>query len=254
MQVTATVLSKEEVAPGVYKIRFFAPRIAKSARPGQFVHIKCGEDQNYILRRPFSIHQVNARDSIEILFKVIGRGTAWLSELKLKAGADIIGPLGHGFDMSGKLKKIMLVAGGMGIAPLIFLAENLAKEHMKTYTVIGAANKEMVLDYMNLKRLTRKITVATEDGSQGVKGLITDILPAAIEDDRPDTIFACGPWAMLKKVALIAESEEVTCQVALEELMACGVGACLACAVKTKTGFKRVCADGPVFNSRDIEW
>jgi len=254
LQVIAAVLKKEEVASKVYKIRFFAPQIADVAQPGQFVHIKCGEEQNFILRRPFSIHQTLAKDSIEILFKVVGRGTAWLAKLQPKESADIIGPLGNGFNMSGRPGKIMLVAGGMGIAPLIFLAEKLAKEHTKTYTVIGATNKEFLIDYMNLKRLTRKITVATEDGSQGTKGLITDILPAAIAEDSPDTIFACGPWAMLKKVAFIAEREGVACQVALEGLMACGVGACLSCAVKTKTGFKRVCADGPVFDSREIAW
>ncbi len=254
MQVKATVLQKDEVAPQVHKIRFFAPRIAKSAQPGQFVHIKCGEEQNYILRRPFSIHQANSSDSIEILFKVVGRGTSWLAKLKVKDSVDIIGPLGNGFSLKSRPGKIMLVAGGMGIAPLIFLADKLAKEHTKTYTVIGAANKELLLDYMNLKRLTRKITAATEDGSQGVKGLITDILPAAITEDHPDVIFACGPFSMLREVAFIARREDVDCQVALEELMACGVGACLACVVKTKTGFKRVCADGPVFDSREIEW
>lgn len=253
-QLSATVLAKQELAPGIFKMKFFAPRIAKDAIPGQFVHIRCDEKRDYILRRPFSIHQVTGGDSFEILFKTIGPGTKWLAGLRIKAAADIIGPLGNGFRLSKDPGKVMLVAGGMGIAPLVFLANKLAERRAKIYTVIGATNKERLLDYMDLKRLTRKILAATEDGSQGTKGRVTDILPEAIAEDGPDLIFACGPRDMLKQVSSIAAKHDVPCQIALEELMACGVGVCLSCVTKTKSGFKKVCSDGPVFNSDEIEW
>lgn len=253
-QVAATALIKEELAPGIFRVKFFAPQIAKEAVPGQFVHIRCDENRDYILRRPFSIHQVTGNDSFDILFNLVGPGTKWLANLRVKGTVDIIGPLGNGFELVDEPGKVMLVAGGMGIAPLVFLASRLVEKQAKVFTVIGAANKEMLLDYMDLKRLTRKIMAATEDGSQGTKGKVTDILPVAISEDRPDRIFSCGPRAMLKQVSSISRKWGIPCQVALEELMACGVGACLSCVTKTKKGYKKVCSDGPVFDSKEIEW
>lgn len=253
-QVTSTTLAKEELASGIFKIKFFAPQIAKAATPGQFVHIKCGDNRDYILRRPFSIHRITGDGSFEVLFNLIGAGTNWLARLGAKEPVDIIGPLGKGFVLTDQPRKVMLVAGGMGVAPLVFLAGKLVERQAKIYTVIGAANKERLLDYMDLKRLTRKILATTEDGSQGTKGKVTDILPTAISEDRPEQIFACGPRDMLRQVASIAKRWQTPCQVALEELMACGVGVCLSCVTETATGYKRVCADGPVFDSEEIEW
>lgn len=253
-QVKARALSKTFVAPGITKLRLFAPQIAKAAVPGQFVHVRCGEDRDFILRRPFSIHQVTGPDSIEILFNVVGSGTRWLSNLAIKDSVDILGPLGKGFDLAGDSERATLVAGGMGIAPLVFLATKLVEAHVKVSIVMGAATREQLLDYMDLKRLSFRVTVATEDGSQGTKGLVTDVLNAAIANDKPTIIYSCGPKAMLKEVSRIAEEADIRCQVALEELMACGVGVCLSCVTETIGGYKKVCSSGPVFDSSEIAW
>lgn len=253
-QVIAKTLEKKELASGVFKLKFFAPQVAKAAMPGQFVHIRCGENQDYILRRPFSIHQITGADSFEILFNVVGLGTRWLADLKTGDTADIIGPLGKGFDIEAAGDRVMLVAGGMGIAPLIFLASKLVEMRAKITTVVGAANKERLLEYMDLKRLSYRIQATTEDGSQGVKGRVTDILTRAIADDEPGIIYACGPKAMLREISLTAQETGIRCQVAMEELMACGVGACLSCVTATTDGYKKVCFDGPVFESEKIRW
>ncbi len=253
-QTQARALTKTEVAPGIIKLRLFAPKIAVAAVPGQFVHIRCGEDMDFILRRPFSIHQVTGLDSIEILFNVVGRGTKWLSNLASRESVDILGPLGNGFRLAKESEKVMLVAGGMGIAPLVFLATRLVEARAKVSIVMGAASREHLLDYMDLKRLSFRVTVATEDGSQGTKGLVTDVLNGAIATDKPSIIYSCGPKAMLREVSLIAEEADIPCQIALEELMACGVGVCLSCVTKTIEGNKKVCSSGPVFNSDEIKW
>lgn len=253
-QAVARTLEKKELAPGIYKLKFFAPRIAKAAEPGQFVHVRCGENKDFILRRPFSIHQVTGADSFEILFNVVGLGTKWLADLKAGDGADIIGPLGNGFDTGAAGDRAMLVAGGMGIAPLVFLASKLVEKRAKISTVVGAANKERLLEYMDLKRLSYRIQATTEDGSQGVKGRVTDVLTRAIAEDEPGIIYACGPKAMLKEISLTAQETGIRCQVAMEELMACGVGACLSCVTVTTDGYKKVCSDGPVFDSEKIRW
>lgn len=253
-QTKARTLSKTEVAPGIIKLRLFAPKIAKEAVPGQFVHIRCGEDRDFILRRPFSIHQVTGVDSIEILFNVVGSGTTWLSNLAIRDSVDIVGPLGNGFQLASEGEKVMLVAGGMGIAPLVFLATKLVEAHAKVSIVMGAATREHLLDYMDLKRLSFRVTVATEDGSQGKKGLVTDVLNGAIATDKPAIIYSCGPKAMLREVSRIAEEADIPCQVALEELMACGVGVCLSCVTQTINGLRKVCSSGPVFKSSEIRW
>jgi len=253
-QTKAKTLSKTKVAPGIIRLRLFAPKIAQSAVPGQFIHVRCGDDRDFILRRPFSIHQVIVPDSIEILFNVVGSGTEWLSNLAIKESVDILGPLGKGFDLANESEKAMLVAGGMGIAPLMFLAKKLVEAHVKVSIVMGAASREQLLDYMDFKRLSFRVTVATEDGSQGTKGLVTDLLNAAIASDKPTIIYACGPKAMLKEVSLIAKEVDIRCQVALEELMACGVGVCLSCVTETIEGYKKVCSSGPVFQSNEIMW
>ena len=252
-QMTATAVDKQELAPGIFKMRLFAPVIAREAVPGQFVHIKCDDHRDFILRRPFSVHQVIG-DSIEILFNRIGPGTEWLASLALKSTIDIIGPLGHGFDITGSSGSVLLVAGGMGIAPLVFTAARLVEKNIKIFALIGAADNQRLLDYMDLKRLTRRITATTEDGSRGTKGRVTDVLDDVIRENLPERVFACGPRGMLAQVAAITARRGVPCQVALEELMACGVGVCLSCVTRTKTGYKKVCSDGPVFDSDEIVW
>ncbi|HEB12864.1 MAG TPA: dihydroorotate dehydrogenase electron transfer subunit [Actinobacteria bacterium] len=253
-QTTSRVVDKQEVSKNIFKLTLYAPRVARAAKPGQFVHLQCGENQSYILRRPFSVHQVIGADAFDILVRVVGEGTKWLAARRPKDSINLIGPLGRGYRVDQELKRAMIVAGGMGVAPLFFLTSKLAEDKVKVYTVMGAANRNQLLDFMDLKRLTRKMAVSTDDGSQGVKGLVTDILAKEIEEADPEVVFACGPGEMLKAVAGIAGRFGVSCQVSLEAYMACGVGACLGCVVGGKDSYLKVCADGPVFNTLELGW
>jgi dihydroorotate dehydrogenase electron transfer subunit len=205
---------------------------------------------------------------IEVLYEVVGKGTESLSAAKQGEYLDVIGPLGNGFVLNAKRYPLnaILIAGGMGVAPLVALAENLAhsvqriadRKKAKTYILIGGCSKEHILCEQEFKKLGCGVMVSTEDGSKGKKGLVTDLLKDllnAIRYPLNATIYACGPAAMLKTVAKIAEAKRVPCQVSMEEHMACGVGVCLGCPVKVKNGgYKMVCKDGPVFDAKEIAW
>lgn len=250
----AKVTANHDMGGGIHRLTLYAPTIAAQVIPGQFVHVQCGAQRDFILRRPFAVHGLSAGGAIEILFNVVGKGTRILAAAKANDTIDILGPLGNGFDTSGDVAKVVLVAGGMGVAPLFFLAERLSAMNSKVVTVIGAATKSRLTDYMELKRQTRRIVAVTEDGTQGVKGLVSDVIPAEIELEKPTRIYACGPIGMLRVVASIAKLHHVACQVALEERMACGVGVCFGCVVPTTSGYRKVCSDGPVFDAEIIDW
>lgn len=253
-QVKTTVVSKQALTKEIYKITLFAPPIAREAKPGQFVHLQCGTEQSYLLRRPFSIHQVVGVDTIDILIRVVGQGTSWLAERRPKDTIDAIGPLGNGFEVDSRIDRALLIAGGIGVAPMVFLARQLFDAKVRSYTALGAKTSADLLDAMELKRLTRRVAVTTEDGSRGHHGLVTDILAQEIEEAKPQMVYACGPEAMLRNVAGICARFEVPCQVSLEARMACGVGACLGCAVETIDGYVNVCSAGPVFDSETLGW
>jgi dihydroorotate dehydrogenase electron transfer subunit len=253
-QTKTTVVANKQLTKQIFKLTLFAPAIAHEAKPGQFIHLRCGEDQSFILRRPFSIHQVVGIDTIDILVRNVGRGTAWLAQRQPKDNIDAIGPLGNGFDIDKGIKRALLVGGGIGIAPMIFLARSLFDADIRAYTLLGAITSADLLDAMELKRLTRRVTVTTEDGSRGHKGLVTDLLGREIESAEPEMVYACGPEAMLRNVAGICDRYGVSCQVSLEARMACGIGACLGCAVATADGHVNVCSEGPVFDTRELGW
>ncbi|MBE0447168.1 MAG: dihydroorotate dehydrogenase electron transfer subunit [Actinobacteria bacterium] len=253
-QVNADVIAKEEVIPGVFSLTIVSPVISENAKPGQFVHIACNQGGNFILRRPFSIHRIVPGKAFEILFRVVGRGTEALSRVKVYDILDVIGPLGNGFKYSERITSALLVAGGLGLAPLLYLAEELTNEQVKFYPMLGAQTKTKLLRYIDFKRIGKKTYVATDDGSSGHNGTVADLLNRTIHYIRPEIIYACGPEPMLRKVAQTADEFGVKCQVSLETKMACGVGVCLGCACVTRQGYKMVCKDGPVFDARDIIW
>jgi dihydroorotate dehydrogenase electron transfer subunit len=259
IQTKAEALHLTKVAKDIYVLRILSPEISKQALPGQFVHVKCGDDKDFILRRPFSIHKVES-GSFDILFQVVGRGTAWLSNVRPHTFLDVLGPIGNGFRVKENLKTGMIVTGGIGIAPLFFLADELIHQRTKLFTAMGAFSKDQLLYYMDMKRISYKILVATEDGSFGVQGTVADLIPEVFESTEIQQVYACGPNAMLKKVAEICASFNVACSVSLDERMGCGVGACLGCACKVRSGqgedfeYKRVCIDGPVFDAAEVIW
>ena len=256
-QILCSVASNVEVIPGVHLMWIEASDIAGSALPGQFITVRCGD---FTLRRPFSIHQVSPRE-IAILFKVTGKGTLCLSQRQKRDRIDILGPLGNGFNIDPAAKNLLLVAGGIGIAPLAYLMQYASSRHQMTFIhgVTTAAQlyieryQPPAMNYQNVQ-----IIPVTEDGSTGKKGMATDVLPDFL--DRADQVYACGPVEMYKTMAEMsgrAGQSNVKmrkCQVSLEVRMGCGFGACYGCTINTRKGLKQVCRDGPVFELDNIIW
>jgi len=262
------VTSNVEVMTGVHLMWIEAPNIAGVVLPGQFITVRCGD---FTLRRPFSVHQVSSRE-IALLFKVTGKGTLWLSQRQKGNKIDILGPLGNAFSIEPGAKNLLLVAGGIGIAPLAFLMQYASPQHQMTL-IHGASTAAQLYtercqptanDYQGVQFIP-----VTEDGSMGKKGMATDILPDFL--NWADQVYACGPADMCKAMALPLNSSPLKredegegekrsnlklakCQVSLEVRMACGFGACYGCTIKTRKGLKKVCSDGPVFELNDIIW
>jgi len=259
-QVLGIVIFNTEVKSGYFLMEIKAPAIARQAKPGQFLTIRCGDATSPLLRRPFGFHRIND-SGFQVLYEVVGKGTRLLSELKPGNKVDTLGPLGNGFTIPDKPKDIIIVAGGIGVAPLVALAEKAVDSprsiaHRKPLVLLGARAKNGILCEREFKKLGCEVKVSTDDGSQGHKGRVTDLLEDFLStiDYRLSTIYACGPKAMLKEVAAIARKRKVKAYASLEERIACGVGACLGCAIETRSGYKLVCKDGPVFKLDEIIW
>ncbi|MCM8770676.1 MAG: dihydroorotate dehydrogenase electron transfer subunit [Candidatus Omnitrophica bacterium] len=256
-QVKAKLLRNQRVAEKHYKMTLASSRLAKQAKPGQFVEVKVSEGPEPLLRRPFGVHRVSG-SNFEILYEIVGIGTQLLSQKKPGASLDIIGPLGNGFTLSTTHHTAhILVAGGMGVAPLLFLAEKLKKQ--KPLVLIGAKTKRHILREKEFKQLGCSVKISTDDGSAGFPGKVTELLQDILQGhspwkDNPCALYACGPRPMLKEIALIAKSHKIPAQISLEAHLACGIGACLGCVVNTKQGYKRVCKEGPVFEAQEIIW
>lgn len=229
--------------PGVWLIKLEAPGI--EARPGQFCMLHCG--QGRFLRRPFSVHGVSG--GLAFLVRVVGRGTAWLAQRQPGEKIDIIGPLGNGFSLHSGANRLLLVAGGMGIAPLAFLAQVAVREGRSVTLLLGAGTKDQVYP-RQLLAPGLNLVVATEDGSEGRKGLATDFVKELAA--QADQVLACGPINMYKAMRKVLSGKPV--QVSLEAWMGCGLGACYACTALTRHGPRQVCRDGPIFDLEDILW
>ena len=235
-----------------------APYIAKSAKPGQFVQIKCSDSMEPLLRRPFSIHKV--KRGLEILYEVVGKGTEMLSRKQKGEYLDALGPLGNGFSLprgSNLKPRAIIIAGGIGAAPLVYLAEELKKNKIKTIVLIGAKTKGLILCEKDFKKITPEVYVSTDDGTYGCKGFVSKLFHKILkttESKFETVVYVCGPHGMLRCIADICRERNFECQVSMEEKMACGIGACLGCVVETKSGNKLVCKDGPVFNVSELIW
>jgi len=256
--LTAEVLSNKHVAADHYLLQLKQEWLGKHSCPGQFVNVKVEEDTTApLLRIPLGIHKIE-KEGISLLYKVVGDGTKKLSEKNKGAEIGILGPLGTGFDLSPLGKKgaeAVLISGGHGIAPLFVLAEEILKKKRKVKFLIGTRTKEHVLCAAELWEMGAEVYVATEDGTLGKKGYVTCLLGEHLKGDMKNTtVYSCGPKPMLAAVSEVAEMYDVPAQVSLDEYMACGIGACLGCAIKTKSGYKLVCTDGPVFDSKELIW
>src|SRR4030067_3338482 len=288
----ADVLYNRKILPAYYRLGIGLKKVP-SFKPGQFIMLRITEQVDPLLRRPFGVYRILGsrirgqgsrvrEQGIEILYKVVGKGTRLMTGLKPGDKLDILGSLGNGFPLTDKGqgagvkgKEIIMIAGGIGIAPFYLLAERLKAEGFRQRLLFGGRSKDDLPGLDEFKKLKINIKISTQDGSVGKKGLVTDLLKSELRtpNSKLQTIYACGPKGMLKEVARVAKIADVPCYVSLDNVMACGIGACLGCAIKTVRSsefgvksknshlstlntqhYKMVCKDGPVFAAKEIEW
>jgi dihydroorotate dehydrogenase electron transfer subunit len=245
----ARILENREIGKDNYLLRVKTDNNSVMPEAGQFYLLKC-RDGARILKRAISLHYVSENGEIlEFVYKITGRGTKEISGYKKDEYINIQGPLGKGFDTGIKDKTAVLIGGGIGLAPLKQLMESLRK-HNKIVFIAGGRDKEAleILENFDLKNIELK--VCSDDGSRGEKAFVTELLEDYLKNNRADIIYTCGPHIMMEKISETAENYNIKCEVSLEERMACGVKACVGCSIKTKEGMKKVCYDGPVFNSK----
>ncbi len=256
-QENATIIRLERLTDENIRLTLQSDDIAGVARPGQFVMIRTTTSKDPLLRRPFSIHQASRNGRIQILFKVMGRGTDLLAHCREGEKLSVFGPLGHGFDIKED-RPSCLVGGGMGIAPILFLAKRICqvKKSIGIDSIIfgGREKKEVEPLIADFEQLGIKIFPTTDDGSFGQKGFVTDVIKTL--DLSPETVvYACGPEAMMKHLHLYCKDKNMECQVSVESVMACGMGACLGCNIPSQNGhYVHVCYEGPVFQAEDLVW
>ena len=239
------IKSNVEVAENIFRLEILSQELSEIAKAGQFVQVKISDE--FTLRRPLGI--ASAKNGvIKIFYRVIGRGTKFLTTKKSGEHLNILGALGNGFNTNID-GRILLVGGGMGIAPLLSVAEKIPASDI----LMGGKNATEINFWIpEFKNEVTKIYITTDDGSRGSKGFVTTLLPEVLDYDDYAAIYTCGPEIMMRGVAKIAAENNLPCYVSFEKRMACGVGACLSCSIDTKSGRKKVCKDGPVFNSVEV--
>ncbi|PKM81696.1 MAG: dihydroorotate dehydrogenase electron transfer subunit [Firmicutes bacterium HGW-Firmicutes-14] len=262
----AEVVKNQKVGPEHFLMEVFSPELVREAKPGQFAHVRCTNQMDPLLRRPISLHEINhKKGSVSLLYQVVGRGTRLLSGMQAGGEIDIMGPLGNGFNIPEGARKVLIVGGGIGAAPLFPLIIELEERHIEQTVLLGARTTDDIIGYGHLAALGIRTEVATDDGSMGYKGFVTELAEKHVKDPAgPDYFFACGPNPMLRELIKLTRVSGLQGQVSLEEYMGCGVGACLACVCKTTAGgvndpedknefeYKKVCTEGPVFDAGEV--
>ncbi len=267
------IIEHLEVQPSYWRMRILSPQLAELARPGHFVHVLPSRSSSFdpLLRRAFSIFNTE-KESFEILYRVNGRGTTLLSQLAAGQEVDFLGPLGQTFaheatDLARlQVSKIVLVGGGVGVPPMVFLGKFLCSHFAaeEITAIVGARSENELIGIDELTRLGIQPVITTDDGSAGSRGLVTEPLEEQLSrwqgDNTSPLVYACGPWPMLKAVASLCHRYEVLCQVSLEENMPCGIGVCNGCVIPVQGAsddygsYRRICIDGPVMWSHDVLW
>lgn len=260
-----------KLAPDHYLLSLSKNQPVVEPKPGQFYMLRCSAWTDPLLRRPLSIHGYTAEKGgnssrLDFLYRIVGKGTKILSQMKPGDPIDLFGPLGKGFHLPKSLEYALFIAGGIGIAPLPYLAKCLVEKQkaISGRLLIGAKTAEQILGMEAFKKSSFEIFIYTEDWSMGEMGCVTDDLNHTLESclHKKSMVFACGPAGMLGKVAEKCLSLKIPCQVSLDRRMACGVGACQGCVVRASGNsspapdmiYKRVCVDGPVFQAHEIFW
>jgi dihydroorotate dehydrogenase electron transfer subunit len=263
------ILSNQEISPNYYRMRILAPDYHKMAVPGQFIMFRVQRSLPPLLRRPFGIFRIGClpadcegmppKEFIEIIYKVVGSGTGIMQELHQGDRIELLGPLGRGFDLGDPAVEKILVGGGIGLVPLYMLAEKLV-ETSRVRLLMGGRTREDIITVTEFERLGVETYVSTEDGSLGEEGLVTRVLERKLAKYPQASVFACGPMPMIDAVQRICQRQQVSLQVSLEALMACGVGACLGCVVKgaghseAEPRYLCTCKHGPVFRAEQLDW
>ena len=260
VNIKAKLLAKEELKPGIFKFSVQAKEITDIAKPGNFIEIRVNDDIEPFLRRPISIYNMDKEKGIlEFIFQEKGKGTKILSARRVDELIDIVGPLGYGTFKYSNYENLAIIGGGIGVFPLYELAKCAKSDNKNVNTYLGFRNKDLVVLEDEFKKVSNNLTITTDDGSYAQKGFAIDFLKKDIEDGKINCIYACGPLPMLKAVREFALEKNIPCQISLEEKMACGLGVCLGCAVKTAASPKEapeywhVCKAGPVFQAKDVE-
>lgn len=248
-----TVLKHEKIAPNCFDITVKTPQ-ALAAVQGQFMQIYC---DGKTLRRPISICEIDTKnETVRMVYMVKGEGTAWLSKVKAGDTLDLLGPLGHGFE-TAKKENVIVVGGGIGVPPMLQTAKSCKG---RSTAILGFRNRDAAILTEDFEKVCGQTLIATDDGSLGRHGFVTDILEDELKKGGYDLVAACGPTPMLKAVAGVCERYGVDCQVSLEERMGCGIGACLGCVCKVAVPgdgsyrHAQVCRYGPVIDSKEVVW
>lgn len=262
----ARIVENVCVGPNLYVMTLLSPLIAERIAPGQFVHMKIPGMEAHVLRRPFSVYARDAvAGTVEILYQAVGFGSAHMVGLKADCpqsedSVEMIGPVGRTWQPPADVRRVLLVGGGVGAAPLFMLCESLVKADVRTDVVLGAQTKDALTCRARYEALLPQAPCcATDDGTYGREGFCTSLVEEALAEagqngDPYDYVAVCGPEPLMKIVARQAAEAGVPCEVSLEKRMACGVGACLSCVVDTVDGKQRACVDGPVFDARKVVW
>jgi dihydroorotate dehydrogenase electron transfer subunit len=247
------ISAKEAIARNTYSFTIVCPEVAAVAVPGQFVHIRAN---GFTLRRPISICGIDRKNgTLRIVFEIRGQGTEEIARLNKGDLIDMLAPLGHGFTVDDSFSRVILVGGGIGNPPMLPLARAYGS---KAVMISGFRNSSAVILQEDFRAAGAETILCTDDGSAGIHGFVTQPLKELAEKGGTDAVYACGPMPMLKGIAAICAENGIFCEISLEERMACGIGACLGCACRTKRNdeeyFAHVCKDGPVFRAEEVIW
>lgn len=260
VQLKAKLVKKEQLKSDIFKFSVEAPEIVKDAKQGHFIEIRVTDNVEPFLRRPISIYNMEKEKGIlEFIFQVKGKGTEILSKKTEGDLIDIVGPLGYGTFKYDNYQNIAVIGGGIGVFPLYELSKNAKNDGKNVNIYLGFRNKDFVVLENEFKSVSDKLVITTDDGTYAEKGFAIDFLKQDVEMGKIDCIYACGPLPMLKAVRNYAIEKNIPCQISLEEKMACGMGVCLGCAVKTAKSsqdnpeYWHVCKAGPVFEAKEVE-
>lgn len=245
------VVENRKINQDYYVLKLASKTTMPKIVPGHFVELLVEDTRNAFLRRPISIYDVEPEcNSFELLIQIVGEGTRLMANLEEGDYLDTIYPLGNGFNIVSPPTDVLLIGGGVGVAPLLYLAKKLNEQGTKPKILLGGRSSANIIEVEKFKEFG-EVYISTEDGSVGEKGFVTQ---HSVMNQKIDKIYTCGPDPMMRAISDIAFKKGIDCEVSLENMMACGIGACLCCVTDTIEGNKCVCTEGPVFNTKELKW